>query len=197
MAAGASEQDCKISVTYIAFFAALKNLFMRFYLFGYQFCDFKRLKFVHIRRFTVIYDLHTDTRCSAFWICSAGIALLLSLPHVGGMEALWKNGIYDSVCVILLFPMLVYLGASGHATDKGTARICKFVGDISYPVYVVHYPFMYLFYAWVWDNGLTFAQAWPVAIGIIVGSVLLAYACLKWYDEPLRRYLTARTSRPK
>lgn len=133
----------------------------------------------------------------AFWICSAGIALLLSLPHVGGMEALWKNGIYDSVCVILLFPMLVYLGASGHATDKGTARICKFVGDISYPVYVVHYPFMYLFYAWVWDNGLTFAQAWPMAIGIIVGSVLLAYACLKWYDEPLRRYLTARTSRPK
>ena len=32
---------------------------------------------------------------------------------VGNGEALWMNGIYDSVCAILIFPMLVYLGASG------------------------------------------------------------------------------------
>ena len=64
-----------------------------------------------------------------FWICSLAIVVLLSMPYVGDGEALWMNGIYDSVCAILIFPMLVYLGASGKTTDKHSARICKFLGD--------------------------------------------------------------------
>ena len=59
----------------------------------------------------------------AFWICSLAIVVLLSMPYVGNGEALWMNGIYDSVCAILIFPMLVYLGASGKTTDKHSARI--------------------------------------------------------------------------
>ena len=80
----------------------------------------------------------------AFWICSLAIVVLLSMPYVGNGETLWMNGIYDSVCAILIFPMLVYLGASGKTTDKHSARICKFLGDISYPLYMVHYPLIYL-----------------------------------------------------
>lgn len=128
----------------------------------------------------------------AFWICSLTIAVLLSVPHIGGTEALWMNGIYDSVCSIIIFPILVYLGASGKTTDKGTSRICKFLGDISYPLYIVHYPFMYLFYAWVWGEKLTFSQTWPVALGLFFGNILLAYFCLKLYDEPVRKWLSKR-----
>ncbi|CCY39450.1 acyltransferase [Tannerella sp. CAG:118] len=128
----------------------------------------------------------------AFWICSLTIAVLLSVPHIGGTEALWMNGIYDSVCSIIIFPILVYLGASGKTTDKGTSRICKFLGDISYPLYIVHYPFMYLFYAWVWGEKLTFSQTWPVALGLFFGNILLAYLCLKLYDEPVRKWLSKR-----
>ena len=128
----------------------------------------------------------------AFWICSLTIAVLLSVPHIGGTEALWMNGIYDSVCSIIIFPILVYLGASGKTTDKGTSRICKFLGDISYPLYIVHYPFMYLFYAWVWGEKLTFSQTWPVALGLFFGNILLAYLCLKLYDEPVRKWLSQR-----
>ncbi len=127
-----------------------------------------------------------------FWICSLTIAVLLSVPHIGGTEALWMNGIYDSVCSIIIFPILVYLGASGKTTDKGTSRICKFLGDISYPLYIVHYPFMYLFYAWVWGEKLTFSQTWPVALGLFFGNILLAYLCLKLYDEPVRKWLSKR-----
>ena len=39
----------------------------------------------------------------AFWICSLVIAVLLSVPYVGNKEFSWINGIYDSVCAILLF----------------------------------------------------------------------------------------------
>lgn len=78
----------------------------------------------------------------AFWICSVATLVLLSMPYVGGHTSQWMNGIYDAICTILIFPLLVYLGASGKTTDKVTAKICKFLGDISYPVYIIHYPFI-------------------------------------------------------
>ena len=114
----------------------------------------------------------------AFWICSIAIAVLLSIPHIGGMEDSWMNGIYDSVCTIIL---------------KGTSVICKFLGDISYPLYIVHYPFMYLYYAWLWSGEkLTFSDTWPVALVVFFGNILLAYLCLKLYDEPVRKWLTRK-----
>ena len=126
----------------------------------------------------------------AFWLCSVIVAILLSVPHIGGSEAPWMNGIYDAVCVIFVFPLLVWLGASGRTTDAASSRICKFLGDISYPLYIVHYPSMYLFYSWVWNNKLAFSQVWPVALALFFGNILLAYLCLKLYDEPVRRWLT-------
>lgn len=35
-------------------------------------------------------------------------------------------------------------------------------------------------------------QGWPVAIATLVFCVLLAYLCLRFYDIPVRRWLTAR-----
>lgn len=133
----------------------------------------------------------------AFWICSLSIVVLLAVPRIGGAEHLWMNGLYDTICFALFFPLLVYLGASGKTTDKYTSRICEFLGDISYPLYMVHYPFIYLYYAWVKNDNLTFSQSLPGAAGVVIGSIVLAYICLKWYDIPVRRYLTNRFIKPK
>lgn len=131
----------------------------------------------------------------AFWICSVALLLLFAVPHFDNFGIAWLNGIYDAVCIILIFPFLVYLGASGMTTDKVSSGICKFLGDISYPVYIIHYPFMYLFYAWLWKDSIPFSQAWPVALAVIAGSIVLAYLCLKLYDEPVRKYLANRFMR--
>lgn len=128
----------------------------------------------------------------AFWICGLSVVALLSVPRIGGYEHFWMNGLYDTLCAVLLFPLLVYLGASGKTTDKYTTRLCKFLGDISYPLYMVHYPFIYLYYAWVKNENLTFEESLPGAAALVVGSIVLAYLCLKWYDEPVRKYLTKR-----
>lgn len=133
----------------------------------------------------------------AFWICSLFIVALLAVPRIGGAEYLWMNGIYDIVCCVVFFPLLVYLGASGNTTDKYTTHVCKFLGDISYPMYMVHYPFIYLYFAWVKNNDLTFEQSLPGAAGVVVGSIIVAYICLKFYDIPVRRYLTNRFLKPK
>ena len=68
----------------------------------------------------------------AFWICSAAIVLLLSMPRLGGEDAMWLNGLYEAVCTILIFPLLVYMGASGHISDGFPKRLCKFLGDIAW-----------------------------------------------------------------
>lgn len=128
----------------------------------------------------------------AFWLCSLGLVLLFSTPHLGGMESPWINGLYDSVCTLFLLPAIVYLGASGKTTDKTSFSICEFLGKISYPVYIVHYPFMYLFYAWLWREHLTFSQTWPIALALVAGNILLAYLCLKLYDEPVRKWLSRK-----
>lgn len=133
----------------------------------------------------------------AFWICSLAVMAIMAVPRLGGADHLWLNGLYDTVCCLLIFPLLVYLGASGKTTDKVTTKVCKFLGEISYPLYMVHYPFIYLYYAWVKNNDLTFQESLPGALGVVVGSIALAYICLKFYDMPVRKYLTNRFLKPK
>ncbi|MBE7176146.1 MAG: acyltransferase [Mucilaginibacter polytrichastri] len=127
---------------------------------------------------------------NAFLLCSVLVAVVLYMPRIGGAERLWLNGIYESVVIILVFPLIVYLGASAATQGTTERRICKFLGDISYPLYLVHYPLVYFYVAWISDhNGVTLAQAWPYALLILVGGIALAYATLKWYDEPVRKWL--------
>ena len=129
----------------------------------------------------------------AFWICTIALIALFSVPYLEGMEPLCMNGIYEAFCVIVAFPIILWIGASGTTTDVQSTKVCKFLGDISYPVYVIHYPLMYLFYAWLIENKLyTLGETWHVAVCVFVLSIVLAYLCLKLYDEPIRKYLAKR-----
>jgi peptidoglycan/LPS O-acetylase OafA/YrhL len=128
----------------------------------------------------------------AFLINSLIIVFLLSMPFIGNSNQLWMNGLYDALCTIVVFPILVYVGASGKLNSKSSERVCKFLGDISYPLYMVHYPFMYLFYSWVWKNELSFAEVWPMAIVLLFGNILLAWIVLKLYDMPVRKFFSKR-----
>ena len=134
----------------------------------------------------------------AFWICTIILIALFSVPYLEGLEPICMTGIYEAFCVIVVFPFLVWLGASGTTTDKQSTKIGQFLGDISYPVYVVHYPLMYLFYAWLIENKLyTLGETWYVAVGVFVLSVILACLCLKLYDEPVRKWLTKKFLAPQ
>ena len=134
----------------------------------------------------------------AFWICTAVLLLLFFVPYISAAGTLCFNGIYEVFCIIIVFPILVWLGASGTTTDATSTRICKSLGDISYPLYVVHYPFMYLFYAWLIKNKLyTFGETWQVAVCVFVWNILVAYLCLRFYDIPVRRYLARFLSTKK
>lgn len=129
---------------------------------------------------------------NAFLWCSLLIIAILAFPRVGGAENLWMNGLYDSLVIIFLFPLIVYMGASGEVKGKFASKICKFLGDISYPIYITHYPIIYVYTGWVTEHNLSFSEAYPQAIIVLLSSIALAYASLHLYDIPVRKWLTRK-----
>jgi len=130
---------------------------------------------------------------NAFWWCSLLIIIVLGIPRIGDQHQLWMNGIYDAAVVIIMFPLIVSIGAGGILHTQKSERICKFLGDISYPLYITHYPLIYIYTAWVANNKIPLgAQGMLVGLALFITSILLAYACLKLYDEPVRRWLTRK-----
>ncbi|RZK31540.1 MAG: acyltransferase [Hymenobacter sp.] len=126
----------------------------------------------------------------AFVGCSLVLALVLYMPRIGGAQQVWLNGVYEAGCIILVFPLLVYVGASGVVQTQMEGRLCRFLGELSYPLYLVHYPLVYFYVAWISNHkGVTLGQAWPYAVVVLLGSIGLAYASWKWYDEPVRHWL--------
>lgn len=133
----------------------------------------------------------------AFWISTAVLLALFHVPYInssyslGGIfGTLSLNGVFESVCIVAIFPLIVWLAASGKTTDAASTRICRFLGDISYPLYIVHYPLMYAFYRWlIKTKQYTLQETWYVALTVVAGSIVLAWLCLKIYDEPVRKSL--------
>ena len=127
----------------------------------------------------------------AFGICSVLLVVLFALPRFGGPH-LWVNGLYEFFCIVVMFPVIVAMGAGDRVTGRLETKLCKFFGDISYPLYITHYPLVYWYTAWVTRDKV------PAAMGAVFGILLLgvaltvAYACLKLYDEPVRAWLGRR-----
>jgi peptidoglycan/LPS O-acetylase OafA/YrhL len=126
---------------------------------------------------------------SAFTVSSILLALTLFIPRIGGPEHLWMNGVYESVCIILVFPLIVSIGAGGEIKGNFANKVCKFFGDISYPIYITHYPLIYWFTAWVVDNKIPMSYGLQWGAVLVASSIAIAYACLKLYDEPVREWL--------
>lgn len=118
----------------------------------------------------------------AFPVCSLVLATLFCLPTFA------HNGWYEAACIILVFPLVVATGA-GSPMSAGWARVSKFLADLSYPLYITHYPLIYIYTAWVAIEKPGVRQAVPVATALLVAALLLAYAALKLYDEPVRAWL--------
>ena len=114
------------------------------------------------------------TRKNAFGWCSLMIIAVLSAPRIGGEDGYWMNGLYEAFCIICIFPVIVSMGAGGRITGKRSAAVCKFLGDISYPVYITHYPLVYIYTAWAFNRQATLAEGLPYMLLTFVGAFALA-----------------------
>ena len=128
----------------------------------------------------------------AFWWCGLAIVAVTVPPRLGGESQIWANGIYEALCVLLVFPLVVWIGASGETTDALSTRICNFLGDISYPIYIIHFPLIYTCFAYAKRHDIPFCQTIPQVLALVFGCIALAWLCLKFYDMPVRRWLQKR-----
>ena len=136
---------------------------------------------------------------NAFTWSSLILVLVLAWPRVGSDDAKWVNGLYDALVILLVFPAVVYMGASGQLGKGPVSKISHFLGDISYPIYIIHYPFIYWYTNWAIEHdqylfGSTTGHIVLVlvSVAVLLVSILVAYLCLKLYDEPVRRWLTRK-----
>lgn len=122
-------------------------------------------------------------------ICATLVILCLSvilLSPIGFM----RTEFVRLVAVIICFPTLVYLGALAQIPER-FSRKCVVLGELSYPLYLLHLPLLGLLYA---RHVLRFSSAHPrVAVfGLILFVAALAAAAWwigeRW-DLPIRRYL--------
>ena len=124
-----------------------------------------------------------------FWWCALAIVVLLSIPCIGGKQGV-PDGIFQAVCILILFPLIVLTGAGSRTTDAFSTRVCRWLGEISYPIYITHYPLMYMQMNWVAEHQE--APHWQhivVAAGIVFLSIVLARGLYKIYDLPVREWL--------
>ncbi len=129
----------------------------------------------------------------AFWWCSLMVVALLCMPWMGLDETgdgRWTNGLYEAVCILVLFPLIVMIGAGSSVRGGRSEAINKFLGDISYPIYITHFPLIYMQIAWADKHpDAPLATHIFVAVSIFVLSILVAYAAFRLYDLPVRAWL--------
>ena len=125
---------------------------------------------------------------NAFLSASILLIIFLSMPHLGGDNNIW-NRLYECFVLIILFPIIIWLGAGGKVHGKKASKVCKFLGDISYPIYITHFPIAYVYMAWVTNNGLTLEQSWHYGLLVVLIAIVVAYLTMRLYDLPIREWL--------
>ena len=128
-----------------------------------------------------------------FWWCSLILAIILIMPRIGAPteQGFIFNGIYEAVCILLIFPLLVMMGAGSQIKGVKSLKICKFFGELSYPLYITHYPLIYMQMAWTASHPE--APVWQhvmMSVCVFFMAIFLAWATLKLFDEPVRKWLT-------
>lgn len=130
---------------------------------------------------------------NGFWLTSLFLIVVLVMPRIGGApesgNAIW-NGVYEALSILILFPVIVWMGARSNVAGR-SAKVCKWLGEISYPLYVTHYCLIFgLLDPWhAAHPDATTGQLVVMSIGDVALSIFIALAAFKLYDEPVRNWL--------
>jgi peptidoglycan/LPS O-acetylase OafA/YrhL len=118
-------------------------------------------------------------RVSGLWL---GFILFFSFCP----EPVTLSWIYDLVCVMLVYPLIIIFGSREHLPSK-LAPTAIWLGALSYPIYVLHLPLVdTLRHAGALNRiPIMFADT-----AIISFVDLISLAALVYFDMPCRHFLT-------
>lgn len=134
-----------------------------------------------------------NIRRGAMLWCSVAVAVTLAVPHIGGESHEWLNGLYCAIVILFVYPSIVAAGAGSSLKGRRTTAVCRFLGLISYPLYITHYPMIYAQMNWAARHADAPVSVHIfVAVSIFIAAVAVAYASAKVYDMPVRKWLSDR-----
>ncbi len=110
-----------------------------------------------------------------------------TLPPMGGIKV---NGLYEALIVILLFPAILIAGRHSEA-GRGMLWLCKASGRISYPIYITHFPFLYLWMNFVATGQASRGQLLAIGTALVPLLLLVAWLAYRFWDVPIRARLGA------
>ena len=98
------------------------------------------------------------------------------------------NGAYEAAIIIIVFPLIIAAGAGAHTSGK-LASVCRLFGQLSYPLYILHFPAIYLYTHWIQQQHPPAPLISLVAACLLVIFIAVAWLALRLYDEPIRARL--------
>ncbi|WP_291914471.1 acyltransferase [Chitinophaga sp. CB10] len=118
-----------------------------------------------------------------------GLTLLLLAALM--MPYFPQNWLVELGIVLVYFPLLIALGA-GAALTPALKPVCKFSGQLSYPLYMTHYGAI-----WIFANYFNNYKPGKTELSMVIVSgvlilIAVAYMAMRWYDVPVRRYLSKK-----
>jgi peptidoglycan/LPS O-acetylase OafA/YrhL len=122
------------------------------------------------------HQLHPPQQRLPSWLILSVLAAVLSttIPDLLGR-------LYECACVFLIFPALIYWGA--EAIER-RPWVGSSLGDVSYAVYVIHYPLLEIV-THVQEKIHRYPLR-PAAAVFFAAVVAISYALHRYYDEPMR-----------
>ncbi len=120
------------------------------------------------------------------WGVVGAMLALLMLPSPGEAADMWR----DLGIVMLVMPALL---AAGVHSKLAIARLADWLGEVSYPLYMLHGPVLALLVGLALRRGYAadMIPLWYRQIGMLL-VVLACAPVARRFDTPLRRWLTGR-----
>lgn len=121
-----------------------------------------------------------------FWLPAVLVAAVTLFPRSWGG---WPSGWPADVSFYVVFPLVIVLGWS----EAGHGRAVRWLGELSYPLYVLHWPVLAVC---VPILGRRVGLPASTVIGC-AASIAVAWLALTFYDEPIRAWLMTRLVRSR
>ncbi|NTS42293.1 acyltransferase [Flavisolibacter sp. BT320] len=118
-----------------------------------------------------------------------GLSVLLMLAFLMPWTSL--NWLTELLVVLLYFPLLVSLGA-GSSLSPQLKTLCRFSGNISYPLYMTHYAAIWIFGNWFTTQKPGSDKLGVVIVGGVIFLVAVAYLAMVLFDIPVRKWLARK-----
>ena len=127
----------------------------------------------------------TQMSKAVFPLSALAVLALLCVPNLHSLSLC-----YQILCLGIFFPLIIWTGARG-VVEGGVKKTASLLGRISYPLYAIHYPLIYMYIRWLNDGVNPLGMpSWCTPIAIFCTAILGAYFIMRYYDEPIREWLS-------